>query len=78
MRFSHKWKWVFTGSLLLGSMGCTDLWHNMQPHRMHRLNRVPDAMNANAYSFSIPDPPIVEDQADENPNATCTPNICPE
>ena len=40
--------------VLLSSTGCS-LWHNLKPHRMWRLNRVPEGMHKDAY-FSVSDP----------------------
>ena len=41
----------------MSALGCGDILHNLQRHRLNRLNRVPDSMPSDAYNFSIPDPP---------------------
>jgi hypothetical protein len=36
---------------VLSASGCTSVWHNMQPHRLHQLNRGPGMpTGAEAYS----------------------------
>lgn len=42
-------------SLLVTSAGCTRMLHDLKPHRMWRLNRVPKGMHKEAY-FSVSDP----------------------
>ena len=35
----------------LGASGCTSMWHDMQPYRLHRMNRGPGMPNGTeAYS----------------------------
>ena len=38
-------------SLCLATSGCSTIWHNLQPYRLHQLNRGPGMMTgAEAYS----------------------------
>ena len=38
-------------SLCLATSGCSTIWHNMQPYRLHQLNRGPGmTTGAEAYS----------------------------
>ena len=41
--------------LTLSAMTGCGLLHDLQPHRLQRLNRV-EPMGSDAYQFSIPDP----------------------
>lgn len=36
----RTWRFLILSMLPLAFNGCA-LWHEMQPHRLHRLNRVP-------------------------------------
>ncbi len=59
-----------------GVSGCTpamknfspsNIWHNLQPHRLQRLNQGP-GMSSDAY-FSVSDPiPEIEEQASRSNN----------
>ena len=49
---------VVIGLLLMGTLGC-DTFHNLQTHRLQRLNRGVDGMPPSQY-FSVSDP-IEED-----------------
>ncbi len=38
-------------AVTLSAVGCANFWHNMQPHRLHRLNQGPGMpTGAEAYS----------------------------
>ncbi|MEM7812322.1 MAG: hypothetical protein AAF532_12665 [Planctomycetota bacterium] len=30
---------LLAGLLTVAAIGCSTLWHDLQPHRLHRLNR---------------------------------------
>lgn len=60
-------QWILLGSLLVGSTGCS-FFHDLKPHRLHRLNRVPDMMDDNAYNFSIPPEPIPDGNSATSPS----------
>lgn len=77
-------QWVLLGSLVWIATGCS-FFHDLQPHRLHRLNRVPDMMSGSGYNFSIPPEPIPdikpptsnnEEREADGPN--CASNVCPE
>lgn len=70
MRVSRYGKWLLLGSLMVGSVGCGKVLHNLKAHRLHRMNRVPDMMDDNAYNFSIPAPPVPNFEASEPRNVT--------
>lgn len=53
------------GLAFAAAPGC-GLLHDLQPHRLQRLNRV-EPMGATDYQFSIPDPPGGE--IDSTPSA---------
>ncbi len=40
--------------LLLTSAGCGELWHNLQPHRLHRLNRGGGMTEGSEAYYSVP------------------------
>lgn len=46
---------LVSGGLLLTGSGCSGLMHELQPHRLSRLNRGP-GMSTDAYNFSVADP----------------------
>lgn len=56
MKRSVRWisAWLLPGCLIVGS-GCAEMWHNLKPHRLSRLNRGP-GMSTDAYNFSVTDP----------------------
>ncbi len=81
MRISRIWMCLFAGIVSLSALGCGDVLHNLQRHRLDRLNRVPDYMPSDAYNFSIPDPPLPAEKTETSttpPPAKCSSNICPE
>ncbi len=61
--------------------GCGDMLHNLQPHRLQRLNRTTDGMSSDAYNWSVPDPipaseleqPGSTEAADQTPDDPGTP-----
>lgn len=84
MLISRAGQWFLLGSVLLVTTGCS-FFHDLKPHRLHRLNRVPDMMSGNGYNFSIPPEPIPEMiPATPTPEPTktliptCTSNVCSE
>ena len=64
MILSRFAKCVLLAGVVAAGTGCGELFHNLQMHRLHRLNRVPDMMGGNGYNFSIPDPPLPEFDAE--------------
>ena len=42
----------------LGSSGCSSMWHELQPHRLHQMNRGPGmATGPETYSSLVVDSP---------------------
>lgn len=65
MIFSRLTKWMLLGALIASGTGCGEIMHNLQMHRLHRLNRVPDMMQRDGYNFSIPADPLPEFEASD-------------
>lgn len=55
---SGRARGVGLGLLLAAGLatGCENMMHNLQPHRLQRLNRTSDGMSSDAYNWSVPDP----------------------
>lgn len=45
--------------LLVGCVGCQSMMHDLQWHRLWRMNRGP-ALGRDSYNMSIADPPLEE------------------
>jgi len=46
---------IFGLLLVTAQMGCADMWHNLQPHRLHRMNRGPAPTLDPEFSAVTPD-----------------------
>jgi hypothetical protein len=56
---------LFLTAMVCSLTGC-DFLHNLQPHRLHRLNRGPASSSGSNPYFSVPDPlPVDADEVQD-------------
>lgn len=50
----HQWPVALALATVCSLCGCGDALHNLQPHRLHRLNRGPD-LERSTSNFHVPE-----------------------